>query len=79
MQGKPAMDPFKQNFCKSAKLIQWALEGKKVVDGDGRMVWDTREKVWRAANENALRDYKWRYEGGTSIPLYYIPIEFLPN
>ena len=78
LRGTPRMDPIKQGFCRSARLLGWVLEGKRVADVEGSMTWDANEKVWKA-RDRALRDYSWVHDGRTGVPLYYVPIEFLPR
>lgn len=87
-QGKPQMDTYERSFCKSAKLLTWVLEGKTIADPDtGRIApdslsWDDANRTWKPVNDRLLRSYNWFNSGGAGIsgvPLYYVPIEFLPQ
>jgi hypothetical protein len=75
----PRMDVMKKSFCKSATLLSWVNDGRRLDPTGGGMRWDAAQKVWTPADDRELKPYKWKHEGGTSVPLFYIPIEFLPR
>jgi hypothetical protein len=77
-RGTPAIEPIKQHFCKSARLLQWVLEAKRLKDIE-HLKWDASAATWMPAHTDDLQDYVWQYEGLAGAPLYYIPIEYLAN
>jgi hypothetical protein len=66
----------KKSFCRSSFLISEAKQGKRI--GEQDMKWNEQQKRWEDPFRKAV-PYKWRYEGSGGVPLYYIPLEFLPS
>jgi hypothetical protein len=66
----------KKAFCRSSFLIGEAKQGKRI--GEGDMKWNDQQKRWEDTFRRG-QTYKWRHEGSGGLPLYYIPLEFLPS
>ena len=95
MLGTEQINVLKRHFCKSSRLLGWALDGRRIrsygeivkdqqqnVWKSGHMVWNEAEKAWKAGRDADLIEYSWTHGGGdgsTSVPLFYIPVDFLPN
>jgi hypothetical protein len=75
----PRMDAMKRDFCKSATLLAWAKDGLRLDPAGRGMTWQAAEKVWKPVDDRDLKPYSWKQGGGTSVPLFYIPLEFLPG
>jgi hypothetical protein len=73
----PRMDAMKRDFCKSATLLAWAKDGLRLDPAGRGMTWQAAEKVWKPVDDRDLKPYSWKQGGGTSVPLFYIPVEFL--